>query len=99
MRGPHDPEAAVVEGCDRGNPKSFCNCDDRCIYRAQWQGPIFGYKFGDAQPVGRMNPLNRKNAHREVTQESNLRVDAQRARDQTDDFGDDELGDEKWSWV
>jgi len=74
--GPHHAEVATIKGCDSGNPKSFRRRDDRCVYRAQGQGPILGHELGDPQPVGGMNRLNRQDATREVTKESNLRVGA-----------------------
>ena len=74
--GPHHAEVATIKGCDSGNSKSFRRRDDRCVYRGQGQGPILGHELGDPQPVGGMNRLNRQDATREVTQESNLRVGA-----------------------
>ncbi len=99
MFGPKDAEVAAVEGGDVGDPKAFRGHDDGCVHRAERQGPVPGYEFGDPQPVGGVHRFDREGSAGEVAEEANLRVGTQPGRDQVRDLGDHQFGDYQRPWM
>lgn len=93
--GPHDGEMTAVDSGDLDNPQSFGRCDDRCVDSSQWQVPVAGNQFGDAEPVGCCHGFDGERAHCQVAEEAHLGSGAQAGAEQVDHFGDDEGRDDQ----
>lgn len=92
MLGAHDAEVAAIKRGHLCDVEALGRSDDRCIDRAERESAVSRDQCRDPQPVTRRHRVDRERASGEVTEEPDLRLDAEPRGEQTGHLRDDQDG-------
>jgi hypothetical protein len=88
-----------VDRRDLADAEALRSGDDRGVDRSKWEIAVRRDEFGDAQPISGWHGVDREHACCEVSEESNLRLDAESCREQVGHLGDDQHRDDQRAGV
>jgi hypothetical protein len=92
----NDREVPAIECCDLDDAQSLGGRHHRCIDRPERQVSILGDELGDPDPVADVNRFRDQVPRCQVTEESDLSLNANSGLQQVRYLGYDELRDDEW---